>query len=97
MAAPALRKVSVMPSRSIRSDSPFQPSRRALLTTAAAGAALTGISGASSARAAAAKKASPPRHVSFTSWSDDDLSFGAFDRTIDYVDPHGTSGTPVTS
>ena len=30
-----------------------------------------------------------PRHVTspFTSWSDDDLSFGAFDRTIDYVDP----------
>ncbi|WP_404387148.1 C39 family peptidase [Humibacillus xanthopallidus] len=91
-----------MPSRSVRSDSPFQPSRRALLTSTAAGAALTGIAGisgiagAASARAAEAKKASPTRHIAFTSWSGADLGFGAFDRTVDYVDPHGTSSTPVT-
>ena len=91
-----------MPSRSVRSDSPFQPSRRVLLTSTAAGAALTGIAGisgiagAASARAAEAKKASPTRHIAFTSWSGADLGFGAFDRTVDYVDPHGTSSTPVT-
>jgi hypothetical protein len=88
-----------MPSRSSISDTPSQPTRRALLASAAAGAALTGIAGvcgAMPARAAQAKKADPTRHVAFSSWSGSELAFGPFDTTIDYVDPHGTSSTPVT-
>jgi hypothetical protein len=88
-----------MPSRSTVSDSPFQPSRRALLTTAAAGAALASTSGllrAPGARAAETKKGELPRHVSYRSWSGDELVFGPFDRTVDYLDPHGTSTTPQT-
>jgi hypothetical protein len=87
-----------MPSRSVRSDSPFQPSRRALLTTAVAGVALTGttgLSGAATARGAQAKKADPPRHVAFTSWSANEIGSPAFTSRIDYLDPHGTSTTPV--
>ncbi|MBC9823585.1 C39 family peptidase [Terrabacter sp. MAHUQ-38] len=86
-----------MPSRSVVSDVPFQPSRRTLLTSAAAGAALTGagLRGATRARAAQTKKGDPPRQVAYVSWEGADLAFGPFDRTIDYVDPHGTSTRPV--
>ena len=84
-----------MPSRSTVSATPFQPSRRALLTTAAAGAALAGVSGAPRALAAE-KKGDATRHVAYTSWSGTELVFGPFDRTSDYVDPHGTASAPVT-
>ena len=49
-----------MPSRSVVTGSAFQPSRRSLLATAVAGAALTGVTGlagAAPARGAQAKKA----------------------------------------
>jgi hypothetical protein len=90
-----------MPSRSTLSDALFQPSRRALLTSAAAGAALTGltaVSGATSARAARSekKKADPARHVAFTSWSGDQIAFGPFAATTDYVDPFDPAGAVVT-
>lgn len=87
-----------MPSRSVVSDVPFQPSRRTLLTSAAAGAALTGASlrGASPARAAQTKKGDPTRHVAYVSWEGADLVFGPFDRIVDHVDPHGASTTPVS-
>jgi hypothetical protein len=88
-----------MPSRSSISETPFQPSRRALLATAA-GAAFTGLAGASGAATARAadaqKKADPTRHVAFASWSASEIAFGPFDATVDYVDPHDPSGTPVT-
>jgi hypothetical protein len=86
-----------MPSRSSVSVTPFQPSRRALLTTAAAGAALAsvgGVVGAPRARAAA-KNAGSARHVAYRSWSGAELVFGPFDRTVEHVDPHATSTTPV--
>jgi hypothetical protein len=87
-----------MPSRSVVSDVPFQPSRRTVLTSAAAGAALTGagLRGASRAHAAQTKKGDPTRQVAYVSWEGADLVFGPFDRTVDYVDPHGTSTTPVS-
>ncbi len=85
-----------MPSRSTVSASPFQPSRRSLLATAAAGAALVGVTGAPRSRAAEAKKPAADRHVSYTSWSGSQLVFGPFDRTVDYTDPHATTATPVT-
>ena len=88
-----------MPSRSVVTGSAFQPSRRSLLATAVAGAALTGVTGlagAAPARGAQAKKSDPTRHVAFTSWSADEMAFGPFTDTVDYVDPHGTSSTPVT-
>src|SRR5580765_4563716 len=85
-----------MPSRSTVSTTPFQPSRRSLLATAAAGAALVGVTTAPRARAAAAKKGAAERHVHYVSWSGADLVFGPFDRTVDYTDPHATAGTPVT-
>ena len=84
-----------MPSRSTVSTAPFQPSRRSLLATAAAGAALAGVTTAPRARAAAAKKGATERHVHYVSWSGADLVFGPFDRTLDYTDPHAAAGTPV--
>ena len=85
-----------MPSRSTVSAAPFEPSRRALLTTAAAGAALAAVAGAPRARAAEAKRVEAARHVAYASWSGADLAFGPFDRTVDYTDPHATSAVPAT-
>ncbi|KRB44897.1 peptidase C39 family protein [Terrabacter sp. Root181] len=85
-----------MPSRSTVSAAPFQPSRRSVLATAAAGAALVGVTAAPRARAATPKKGAAERHVHYASWSGADLAFGPFDHTIDYTDPHATAGTPVT-
>ncbi|HET7800139.1 MAG TPA: peptidase C39 family protein [Humibacillus xanthopallidus] len=83
-----------------RRDTPFGPSRRALLTSAAAGTALAGlasVSGAAQARAAeTSKKADPTRHVAFATWSGAEIAFGPFDSTVDYADPHDPSGASVT-
>ena len=92
-----------MPSRSTLSqtpDTPFHPSRRSLLASAAAGATLVGLAGVSRAVPAGAaetsKKAEPARHIAYTSWSGAQLAFGPFDSTVDYVDPHAASGAAVT-
>jgi len=100
-----------MPSRSVVSDSPFQPSRRALLASAAAGAALVGVAGAPRATAAQAKKGTPARHIARSTWSgqgfsagtptgvavsDSGIAFDASTHMIEYTDPHATGGTPRT-
>ena len=99
-----------MPSRSVVTDSPFEPSRRAVLATAAAGAALVGI--APRARAVQAKKGDPTRHIARTSWAGSGFEDGTpngvavspagivFDTpqptTIEYTDPHAANPTPRT-
>jgi hypothetical protein len=83
-----------MPSRSVRSDIPFQPSRRAVLTTAVAGAAILGAARPSAA--AEVKKGAGARNVAMRSWSGLQLSFTRTDEVVSYVDPFATEATPVS-
>ncbi|GAB3049399.1 peptidase C39 family protein [Intrasporangium mesophilum] len=96
-----------MPSRSVVSDSPFHPSRRTVLATAAAGVALVGV--APRARAVEAKKGDSTRHIARSSWAGTDFShgtgygvavsgagiaFAASQDTVSYTDPHTATPTP---
>lgn len=85
-----------MPSRSTLTRNSFEPTRRAVLTSAFAGAALLG-SGAAARAAGDPKKGDPGvRHVAYRSWSGGDIVMGAFDGTVDYADPHAP-GTPAVT